>query len=135
MEVSCVKRNTIQRSLTLEAVKRLRSHPTAEEIYECVSAEQPTVSRATVYRNLRQLVSDGEIISVELPCGASHFDHRCDRHYHAVCLGCGRVFDVDMDYIPDFADRIRGADGFSVSGYELIFKGVCAQCGQEMKND
>lgn len=60
---------------------------------------------------------------MELSGCANHFDHRLDNHYHARCLKCGRVFDVDMDYIPNFSERIRDTHGFSFSGYDLIFKG------------
>ena len=43
-----MKRNTIQRSLVFEAVNKLQSHATADEIYEKVVTEHPNVSRATV---------------------------------------------------------------------------------------
>ena len=56
-----MKRNTIQRALTLEAVQKLQSHPTADEVYAAVSAEHPHISRGTVYRNLNQLSEDGKI--------------------------------------------------------------------------
>ena len=58
-----MKRNTIQRTLVLEAVNRLRFHPTAEEIYDDVIREHPHISKATVYRNLNQLAEDREIQS------------------------------------------------------------------------
>ena len=49
------KRNTIQRTLVLEAVNALRCHATADEIYAYISKEHPTISRGTVYRNLNRL--------------------------------------------------------------------------------
>lgn len=125
-----MKRNTIQRSLTLEAVRKLNCHPTADQVYAQVSAQHPTVSRATVYRNLSQLAENGDIQSVEIPGDAGHFDHRCQPHYHARCVKCGRVFDVDMDYLPDLASQIKDAHGFAFSGYDLVFKGICQGCRQ-----
>ena len=60
-----IYRNTVQRAMTLEAVRRLHAHPTAEEVYRQVAAEHPSVSRATVYRNLRQLAeSAGHVYRV-----------------------------------------------------------------------
>ena len=44
-------RNTLQRRLVLETVRRMRNHPTAEEIYLAIAAENPLISKATVYRN------------------------------------------------------------------------------------
>lgn len=123
-----MKRKTIQRALTLKAVQTMRNHPTAEEIYEAVSAEHPNISRGTVYRNLNQLSEDGEIREMEVPGGADHFDHRCNDHYHVRCLKCGRVFDVDMDYMPDLAKKIKDTHGFQFEGYDLMFKGICPDC-------
>ena len=116
-----IYRNTVQRAMTLEAVRRLHAHPTAEEVYRQVAAEHPSVSRATVYRNLRQLAESGLLLKINTTDGADHFDHRCDAHYHAGCLRCGRVFDVEL--------RLGDTHGFAVSGYDLLFRGVCPECG------
>lgn len=112
----------------MEAVRKLHCHPTADEIYAEVVREHPTVSRGTVYRNLNQLSESGEIGSIEIPGCASHYDHRPESHYHARCLQCGRVLDVDMDIIPNLVKDIRNTDGFEFSGYDLVFKGICAGC-------
>ena len=125
-----MKRKTIQRALTLRAVQTMQSHPTADEVYEAVSAEHPNISRGTVYRNLNQLSEDGEIREMEVPGGADRFDHCCHAHYHVRCLTCGRGFDVDMDYIPDLANSIKDTHGFQFSGYDLMFKGICPACLQ-----
>ena len=55
------RRNTIQRALVLEAVKTLHCHATADEVYEEIIKEHPTISKATVYRNLNLLSEMGEI--------------------------------------------------------------------------
>lgn len=123
-----IRRKTIQRDLVLAAVNRLQNHATADEIYEEVAKEHPTVSRGTVYRNLKQLCDAGEIRKLEVPGGADRYDHLCHNHYHARCLKCGRVFDVEMDYIDNLAAAIRDAHGFEVSGHDIMFKGVCPDC-------
>lgn len=125
-----IKRNTIQRSLVLEAVKKLECHATADEIYQMVVHEHPNISKGTVYRNLHQLADSGEIRKVEVPGGADRFDHRCHDHYHVRCLSCGRVFDVDMDYIEDLEKRVKDTHGFTFNGHDLMFKGICPECGK-----
>ena len=123
-----IKRNTIQRALVLKAVNTLQCHATVEEIYNLVVKEYPNISKVTVYRNLNQLAENGEIRKLELPGDADRFDHLCHDHYHARCLKCGRVFDVDMDYIEDLEKRIKDAHGFEFSGHDLMFKGICPDC-------
>ena len=121
-------RNTIQRSIVYEAVNRLKSHATASEIYDVIASEHPSVSRGTVYRNLNQLAEEDEIRKILVPGGADRYDHCCHKHYHARCLRCGRLFDIEMDYIADLEKAIKDAHGFSISGHDILFNGLCPDC-------
>ena len=123
-----IKRNTIQRALVLEAVNELKCHATADEIYNAIVNEHPHISRGTVYRNLNQLSESGEIRKLEIPDGADRFDHRCHDHYHARCLKCGQVFDVEMEFIKDLEKKIKDTHGFEFSGHDIMFKGICPEC-------
>ena len=125
-----IKRNTIQCSLVFEAVKELRCHATADQIYEAITKKNPTISRGTVYRNLNRLSQMGQIRKVEVTGGADCFDHRCDEHYHVRCEKCGRVFDVDMVPIADIEKRIGDPHGFRFTGCDIVFKGICPDCGK-----
>ena len=121
-------RNTIQRTLVLEAVNALQCHATADEVYEAIVKEHPTVSKATVYRNLNLLSEMGEIRKMEIPGGPDRFDHRCHDHCHVRCEKCGRVFDVDMDYVTGLEKGIRDTHGFAFTGYDILFRGICPEC-------
>lgn len=125
------RRNTIQRSLVLDAVNRLQNHATADEIYTLIAMDHPSISRATVYRNLNQLAEGGEIRRLEALGGPDRYDHLCYEHYHARCLRCGRVFDMEMDYIADLDKSIRDKHGFQIIGHDIMFRGLCPQCQQE----
>ncbi|MEW4412805.1 transcriptional repressor [Clostridium sp. AN503] len=128
-----MKRNTIQSSLVLETVRKLQCHATADEVYSEIIKTYPTISRGTVYRNLQRLCETGEIRKREIPDGADRFDHLCDDHYHIRCVKCGRVFDVDMEYIPNLEQSVRDAHGFSFTGHDIVFKGICPECKRNMQ--
>ena len=121
-------RMTVQYSMVLDAVRQLHRHATAEEVYEYVTKEHPHISKGTVYRNLNRLCELGEITKRELPGGADGFDHRCDRHYHARCERCGRLFDVDMEYQNNLDNMIRDKHGFLYTDIDIIFKCICPDC-------
>ena len=125
-----IKRNTIQLSLVFETVNKLQSHATADEIYDKIVKTYPHISRGTVYRNLNRLSEMGKICKMAVPGGADRFDHLTHEHYHARCLKCGRVFDVDMEYIPDLEKKIKDAHGFEFTGHDIVFKGICLDCGK-----
>lgn len=123
-----VKRNTIQRALVLETVNKLQNHATADEIYDAIISEHPNIGRATVYRNLNLLAEIGEIRKLEISGGPDRFDHLVHHHCHVKCEKCGRLFDVDMDYISGLESNIRDTRGFDFTGYDIIFRGVCPEC-------
>lgn len=126
-----MNRNTIQCTLVLETVNKLPGHVTADEIYEAIAKEHPTISRATVYRNLNRLSQTGKIRRIEIPGGADRFERWCHPHYHIKCEECGRIFDVDMEYIPHLEDKIRDTHGFQLTGHDILFTGICPQCREK----
>jgi len=123
-----MQRNTIQAALVLEAVNKLQSHATADEVYQEIVREHPHISRGTVYRNLNRLAQAGEIRKIELSGGADRFDHLCHDHCHVRCEKCGRVFDVDMEFVSGLEKNIRDPRGFQFTGYDIIFRGICPAC-------
>lgn len=125
------RRNTIQRALVLEAVNNLQCHASADEVYDAIVREHPNISRATVYRNLNLLSETGEIRKLEIPGSADRFDHQCHNHCHVKCKLCGRVFDVDMDYVGGLEKGIKDTHGFDFTGYDIIFHGICPACKQQ----
>ena len=126
-----IQRNTIQNMLVYEAVNKLQCHATADEIYEFIVQEHPSISKGTVYRNLNRLAEMGKIRKMEIPGSPDRFDHCCHDHCHVKCERCGRVFDVDMDYITGLEKNIRDTHGFAFTGYDILFRGICPECGKK----
>lgn len=123
-----MKRNTIQRQLVLDTVRRLCSHASAEEIYNEIIKEHPTVSRATVYRNLGVLADEGEIRRVEIPGHADRFDHCTSRHYHIHCIRCGKCEDIKIDSVTDFTAGIEDTHGYEIECCDIVIRGICPAC-------
>jgi len=111
-----------------EAVRRMHNHPTADEVYAAINTEHPSISKATVYRNLHQLAAQGEILHVAVPNGADRFDFCTDKHYHARCTECGLVFDVRMPQIDGLLDRVEDSSGVELKRYDIFFEGICPEC-------
>lgn len=120
------KRNTIQRTLVLDAVRGMNTHPTADEVFEAVAAKCPGISKGTVYRNLNALAQQGELLRVPVANAPDRFDHTLGTHCHCRCLTCGNVYDYNLEYEIAFADRLN--PDFSATDYELIINGYCKKC-------
>lgn len=122
------RRNTIQKELVLQAVKDLRKHLTADEIYQYIIESHPSVGKGTVYRNLNILVEEGKIRKIEIPNGSDCFDFTLKEHYHVRCICCGNVSDVDMEVLPDLKNNILDLHGMRFIDYDILFRGICEKC-------
>ncbi len=122
-----LKRNTIQRQLVFNAVKELDIHATAEQVYEYVAKEHPTLSKATVYRNLNQMAQAGELLNIGSFMGAAHYDHNLFKHCHFICEECEAVFDIMKDF-PEVDGTSAAMEGFTIKSSSLVFSGLCPEC-------
>ena len=120
------KRNTIQKQLVYNAVKDLDIHANAEQVYQHVAAIHPSISKATVYRNLGQLSDSGELLNIGNFYGTTHYDHNCHEHYHFICQKCKRVVDINSSF-PD-VKKLTEMDGLKIKGHSLSFFGLCNEC-------
>ena len=121
-------RQTFQKSLTLDAVRTMRNHPTADQVYAYVSEKYPEISRATIYRNLNQLCEAGEIGRVKNPCGADRYDHMPEKHYHFICNSCNELINVDIPDISLLAEICAQQTEAQVDDTHLCFSGLCKKC-------
>lgn len=128
------RRNTIQRDLVLEAVRAMKSHVTAEEVYNFIVKNHPHVSKGTVYRNLHILAEENEIKKVAIPDGCDRFDFTLSDHYHVKCIHCGDIHDVDMEALPNLIDKIREFHGVKYLDYDILFRGICSKCQIEERS-
>lgn len=120
-------RMTRQRMVILEELKKLHTHPTADELYAMVRARLPRISLGTVYRNLDFLAETGEILKLEAAGSIRRFDGDVRPHQHIRCTLCGRVGDVMPSApVPDTAGM--EVEGFTVTRARVEFEGICDAC-------
>ena len=123
-----MQRNTVQRQIILDALGKLGTHPTVEEIYAAVQKEHPTISKSTVYRNLRGLAQSGMILQISLPDSAERYDGNNHPHYHFKCRGCGCILDVEIDHLDHLNTLIQSKYGFEIDRHDVVFTGACIDC-------
>ncbi len=122
-----MQRQTRQKQIILDALPKL-NHPTATAVYEYIHEDNPTVSRATVFRVLKQAEENGRIMRLSFSGGEDRFDHNPAPHYHVRCSHCGKVCDVRMPFLYGLEDAVEDACGFTLESHDIEFKGVCLDC-------
>ena len=129
---TCVARGlrlTPQRDVLLRALSSTMGHPTADDLVRKVRKILPTVSHATVYRNVQELVRAGLIGTLERSGAAVQFEMNPDHHHHFICRRCGQVWDVYLNQVAVTVDRQRSPlSGFRIDRRDVQLQGLCACC-------
>ncbi len=123
-----IMRMTSQREILLEELKKLKSHPTADELYQVVKKRLPRISLATVYRNLEQMSEAGIIKKLEYSGRQKRFDGEVHAHHHIHCIRCGRIADVHAAKGADLRSIVEDTSGFRLVEDQVEFSGICPEC-------
>jgi Fur family ferric uptake transcriptional regulator len=123
-----MERNTRQRSAIRDVIAQAARPLLPQEVLAAAKREVPGLGIATVYRNLKALVQEGELKPVNLPGENPRFEvvgHH--HHHHFQCRQCQRVFDVHA--CPGDLSRLA-PQGFTVEDHDLTLYGLCSECVQ-----
>ena len=125
-------RMTRQRKIILEELRKVNTHPSADEIYEMVRLRLPRISLGTVYRNLEILSELGEIQKLRLSGALKRFDWDTSKHYHIRCVRCNRVDDAPIAPLNQIEDELYESTVFEIIGHNLEFVGLCPECSKKI---
>ncbi|MCR4654050.1 MAG: transcriptional repressor [Eubacterium sp.] len=109
---------------------------TAREIYDSIKDQAGSLNQTTIYRNMDRLCEEGELVRYKEPNRNAWYyqysdEHKhCNRHMHAQCSTCGKIFHLEKPFVDEFTDRIRTMYGLDVSPSDTIIIGQCEECGQ-----
>lgn len=121
------ERQTKQKKIVEEYLASTYSHPSAEKIYKKAKKKLPRISKATVYRILRNFRSKGKI--QEIPTDISRWDYNEDPHPHFLCKECGNLYDIEEDI--DLPQK-KSFEVGEAKNFKIIFSGICKNCKQKV---
>jgi Fur family transcriptional regulator, ferric uptake regulator len=121
-----VERKTAQR-YAIERIFREAEQPlTVDEILRSGQRYVPSLDRATVYRNLKLMVSKGQIRRVSHPCVGALFEPTNRAHHHHFhCRLCNHVFELPGCTLDE---KLAVPEGFIAEQHEVFLFGICSSC-------
>ena len=125
---------TQQRLAIFEALAGSRAHPSAEQIHLAVRRKHPSLSLATVYKNLEALRAVGAVSDVNPLHAEGRYEAALPGtgagtpHHHLVCTRCLRVCDLPASAVPPPALRPEEAQGFEIRAVRVQVEGLCPEC-------
>ena len=123
-----VCRTTCQKQAILDYLKSVTSHPSAEGVYLMIRKKLPRISRATIYRILKDFKKKGEAQEI-ISKGVAHFDADISSHAHFICLKCDKIFDIFKDICNNCSMlKNKRTKVGKIESYKINFYGCCKNC-------
>jgi Fur family transcriptional regulator, peroxide stress response regulator len=125
-------RPSYQRLKVLEFLHLKGGHPTVDEIFRALSADNPSLSKVTIYNTLHILGEAGLLQVVEIDDTEKRYDITLTNHGHFQCDSCKTIFnfEINIDQVP-----IAGLNQFEITQKSIYFKGLCPNCRKQPKNN
>jgi Fur family peroxide stress response transcriptional regulator len=123
---------THQRRIIFHAVTVAPGHYSPEQIYDAVREEIPSISLATVYKNLKTFVEAGILREVSPHHGTLRVDPNLEPHHHLVCRKCKSITDIDAKFLDPVRVR-RAPAGFNIEQFSVDILGVCSKCSSPLR--
>lgn len=115
---------TDERLKVVDCLMAHHTHPTGDEVYNCMRSNGYSISRATVFNTLKLLSDRSAVNTLLIEDGVTRYDIVLSPHAHFRCSRCGRIFDVPLRRRASF----DLPQGFSESRTDYFISGLCPDC-------
>lgn len=115
---------TIQRTSILKTIDHA-GHINVDDIYEDVKKQYPTLSLATIYKNIIVMQEHNVIVEVPMNGEKSKYELKKDEHMHLICQKCGFIQDTQIS--PETRETLV-IDKFQLSTPQINLFGICEKC-------
>lgn len=123
---------TPQRLAIVKILAKSEGHPSVEDIHARIKKDFPTMSLATVYRNIILIKSLDELLELGFPDGSNRYDgNKPYPHPHIICVKCKKILDLDLDSLDEMQHEIAEETDFEILNHRLDFFGICSNCSAE----
>ncbi len=113
------------RLLIYQYLKDQKTHPTADEIYQTIIKDVPTLSKTTVYNTLNLFIQKQLATMIVMDENETRYDLITKPHAHFKCMSCAQIFDVAVE-TPDLDKAVF--KGYIVNDAQLLYRGICPKC-------
>jgi Fur family ferric uptake transcriptional regulator/Fur family peroxide stress response transcriptional regulator len=121
-------KSTFQRINILDIIDK-QGHSSVDEIYEKIIKLHPSISLATIYKNILLMVEKSVVVEVPIAGKKSKYELAKEDHIHLVCTECGLVEDKPcLANSSELFNKLSTNDNFKLKRREVNLYGVCKKC-------
>ena len=89
----------------------------------------PSVSLATIYKNINAMVEKVFLSEVKIPNTKSVYELVKTEHAHLVCSCCGYIEDIMLDSSNILSEASK-LTTFKIDSTNIVFNGLCPKCSK-----
>ncbi len=117
---------TPQRTAILQVMAH-EGHISIEMIYEKIKGLFPSLSLATIYKNMIAMQEQGIVKELKIAGFKNRYEIQKQPHHHMVCQKCGSIVDVEFD-VAQALEGVSKSHGFELKQIDLSISGICDKC-------
>lgn len=121
---------TPQRIAILDELNN-NGHSSIDDIFSRIKAKIPSVSLATIYKNILAMQQADILKSVKTPTQKQKYEINKKPHIHLSCKICDKLEDFDIN-IDSFMQQCKINSGYkNIEESSILLIGICQECAQK----
>ena len=102
-------------------------HISVRDIFEKIRENFPSLSLATVYKNINAMMENDFINELKIVGQENKYELAKERHSHMICKKCGSIEDIHID-TDGLENLVSDTGGFQIEESSVQFLGTCETC-------
>ena len=102
-------------------------HIDIEKLYEILRERFPSISLATIYKNVNQMNELGILEVIKVPNHKLQYEISKEPHIHLACDSCGSVMDMNK-CIDELMNSAESESGYRLNHSSVVLNGLCPDC-------
>ncbi|WP_419769509.1 MAG: Fur family transcriptional regulator [Candidatus Marinarcus sp.] len=107
----------------------LFGHLNIDQLYTKLLNQFPSISLATIYKNMNAMIERIFIQEVKIPHEKSVYELSKASHAHVVCEKCKKIEDI-MISTQGVLEEVKEKSSFSITNSAMVFSGICSECSK-----
>ncbi|MGE4517152.1 MAG: Fur family transcriptional regulator [Arcobacteraceae bacterium] len=105
-------------------------HLNIDQLYNKLLEKFPSISLATIYKNMNAMIEKIFVQEVKIPNEKSVYELTKERHAHFVCECCKKIEDIHLD-TDNLLTQVAQKTHYTIKSTSLVFNGICSECAQQ----
>jgi len=128
--VTLLKKNNLKATpqrLTIVEELYVKGHLNIDEIYQILQSKFPSISLATIYKNINRMIEISFLTEIKIPKQKSVYELTKAKHAHVVCSECNVILDIELK-TSNLISEASALSNYSIDNSYIIFNGTCPNC-------